>query len=376
MERKPGARQIASDDRDWWTAVDEGYWQALLADGEIASETVLPSGHAESLPTQRIEIEAHEPEGQPAIVGHSDLDSGELSKNKSQILPENRDHIVQSSTRTKPEDGWQVAQLALDRGDSFCLKVSGSNRGGLLVSWNGLQGFVPASHLTDLSHHLEPDGRLAELSRRIGDSLIVRLIEVDAHENRLVFSERAAMSDPRSSDLVLSTLHPGDVCKGTVTNLTTFGAFVDLGGVEGLIHISEISWDRVQHPSDVLHPGQDVEVYVLGVKPEEKRIALSLKRLRPDPWDELESRYYNGQIVEGTVTNVVNFGAFVRIEEGLEGLVHISELADGHFLHPRNIVSEGDAVRVRVLNIDAKKHRLGLSLRQVRTAEPLSKMGP
>jgi small subunit ribosomal protein S1 len=163
---------------------------------------------------------------------------------------------------------------------------------------------------------------------------------------------------------VLGSLRPGDVRQGVVTNLTSFGAFVDLGGVEGLIHISELSWDRVRDPGDVLRPGQSVEVSVLGVNPDEGRVALSLKRLRPNPWNEVDSRYQVGQLLDGTVTNVVSFGAFVRLEEGVEGLVHISELAEGSFFHPRNVVREGDVVRVRVLNVDPAKQRLGLSLRQ------------
>ncbi len=154
-----------------------------------------------------------------------------------------------------------------------------------------------------------------------------------------------------------------------MTNLTSFGAFVDLGGVEGLIHISELSWDRVRDPGDVLNPGQSVEVSVLGVNPDEGRVALSLKRLRPNPWREVDSRYQVGQLLDGTVTNVVSFGAFVRIEEGVEGLVHISELAEGSFFHPRNVVREGDVVRVRVLNVDPAKQRLGLSLRQAHDAQ-------
>ena len=144
---------------------------------------------------------------------------------------------------------------------------------------------------------------------------------------------------------------------------------MDLGGIEGLIHISEISWDRVSHPSDVLEPGQDVTVYVVGVKPEERRIALSLKRLHPDPWAQIEDRYHVGDIVEGTITNVVGFGAFVRVEDGLEGLVHVSELADASVSHPRHVVREGERVRVRVLNIDKDKHRFGLSLRQTHAKE-------
>ena len=168
---------------------------------------------------------------------------------------------------------------------------------------------------------------------------------------------------------ILNSLRPGDVRQGVVTNLTSFGAFVDLGGVEGLIHISELSWDRVRDPGDVLSPGQSVEVSVLGVNPDEGRVALSLKRLRPNPWMEVDSRYQVGQLLEGTVTNVVSFGAFVRIEEGVEGLVHISELAEGNLFHPRNVVREGDCVRVQVLNVDPGKQRLGLSLRRAHDAQ-------
>jgi small subunit ribosomal protein S1 len=258
----------------------------------------------------------------------------------------------------------------MDRGENFALIVSGANRGGLLMDWNGLQGFVPASHLIEIPHNQDPRQRIGELAQHIGQSKTVRLIEVDPLQNRLVFSERAALSDFCSPAKILSSLRPDDVCKGVVTNLTSFGAFVDLGGVEGLVHVSELSWDRVRHPRDVLRPGQNLEVCVLGVNPEEGRIALSLKRLRPNPWVDVESRYYVGQVIEGQVTNVVNFGAFVRLEEGLEGLIHVSELADGNFLHPRNVVREGDLVRVRVLNIDAQNQRLGLSLRKAHDDGP------
>lgn len=336
MEGKPGARQIPSDDREWWTAVDESYWQVLLEQGEIAPEIIPPADFHQPPSVLGAELETQQP------ASHSDA--------------EPQDPAL--------EQEWQAAYQALDQGETFCLKVSGANRGGVLVSWNGMQGFVPASHLAEASQHQDPHNRMLELSQRIGDSLTVCLIEVNAQQNRLVFSERAALAGPKSPASILQTLRPGDACRGTVTNLTTFGAFVDLGGVEGLIHISEISWDRVRHPGDVLDLGQEVQVHVLGVNPDQRRIALSLKRLRPDPWKQLDTRYQIDQIIEGTVTNVVNFGAFVRVEEGVEGLIHISELAEGSFLHPRNIVREGDTITVRVLNIDAEKHRLGLSLRQ------------
>ena len=246
----------------------------------------------------------------------------------------------------------------------FCLEVSGANRGGLLVQWNGVQGFVPASHLKEMPHCQDRRERMMELAQYIGKSLTVRLIEVEPRLHRLVFSERAAESSLTPS-AILDSLSPGDVCHGVVTNLTSFGAFVDLGGIEGLIHISELSWDRVRDPEDVLHLGQEIEVYVLGVNPDEGRIALSLKRMRSNPWLDIDSRYQVGQLLEGRVTNVVDFGAFVRVEEGIEGLIHVSELAEGRFLHPRSVVREGDVVQVRVLNLDPENQRLGLSLRQV-----------
>jgi len=180
----------------------------------------------------------------------------------------------------------------------------------------------------------------------------------------LILSERAAQVEPGARADVLTRIRPGDTCTGQVTNLCDFGVFVDLGGLEGLIHISELSWGRVSHPRDVVKRGDTVTVHVLQVDPEQGRIALSLKRMRPDPWKTVEERYQVGQMVEGVITNVVDFGAFACIEEGLEGLIHVSELAEGHFLHPRNVVREGETVRARILNIDGSARRLGLSLRR------------
>jgi small subunit ribosomal protein S1 len=201
----------------------------------------------------------------------------------------------------------------------------------------------------------------------VGQRLRLRIIELDIPMNRLILSERAAQVEPGKRADVLASLSLGSMCRGVVTNLCDFGAFVDLGGVEGLIHISELSWGRVGHPHDVLNSGQEVEVYVMSIDQERERVALSLKRLQPDPWESVEAKYEIGQLVEGTITNVVDFGAFACIEEGLEGLIHVSELAEGQFLHPRNVVKEGDKIAARILNIDGRARRLGLSLRQVDT---------
>lgn len=336
MEARVAWREIPSQDKEWWGSIGEDYWQALLEQGAVArgNDSSLDPSHS----VQR------------------------------SVDPPNDDWTETDMAGPNAEGDWQQALDALHQGRILRLRVSGANRGGLLVDWNGLQGFIPASHLAGMSLPQGPQDRAAQLASRIGDWITVQVIEVDPEQNRLVFSERTVRSDLPPSTAIWRTLQPGSLCQGTVTHLTSFGAFVDLGGVEGLIHVSEMSWDRVRHPGDLLRPGQQVQVYVLGVNPEEKRIALSLKRLRPDPWLGVSTRYRVGDIVEGTVTNVVNFGAFVRVEEGLEGLIHISELAEGNFLHPRNVVREGDRVRVRVVRIDPDKHHLGLSLRQVRGA--------
>jgi small subunit ribosomal protein S1 len=292
------------------------------------------------------------------------------------VLQEEENHYTSKRSNGKlpqaaasdPVADWQAARHLYEVDEAVALDVVGYNRGGLLVSFRSLQGFVPASHLVNFPNQVTEDERMLALSRKVGMRLSLKVIEYDPAKGRVVFSERAAQAGPGSRQAVLGRLRPGSIVSGVVTNVCDFGAFVDLGGIEGLIHVSEVSWSRVGHPRDVLNCNQTVQVTVLSVDPDQSRVALSLKRMRPDPWANVEQRYHLGQVVEGTVTNVVNFGAFVGIEEGLEGLVHVSELADGHFLHPRNVVREGDRVRACVVSIDGPSRRLGLSLRRLDTA--------
>lgn len=263
-----------------------------------------------------------------------------------------------------PED-WEWAQALYQADDVVELPVIGYNRGGLLVEARNLRGFVPISHLIEVDPMMDEMARLERLDSMVGGRLCLKVIEFDPDRGRLVFSQRAALAGPGRRVELLSTLTPGDRVRGKVTNITRFGVFIDLGGVEGLIHVSELSWGRVRHPSDVVRCGEELEVQVLSVDREQDRVALSLKELLPDPWERVEETYAVGQVVEGVVTNVVKFGAFVGLEEGLEGLIHVSELGDGNFLHPRNVVQEGETVRVRIIHIDAAARRLGLSLRNV-----------
>jgi small subunit ribosomal protein S1 len=343
-------------DNKWEKALDEGYWEILLREGEYSRTTSPPIDEREVLQEIGTELLSDQPEDQVlSLQEKSDL---EATGNSESTCASKEDPL---------ERDWRRIQESLANGEVIDGKVTGCNRGGLLVELNNLQGFVPLSHLVGFPRYVDAEERKAELARRIGEKLPLRVIEVDREKDRLILSERQLTPKEQSADDVWDRICEGDVCRGRVTNLCSFGAFVDLGGVEGLIHISEMSWGRVAHPRDVLRSGDEVEVYVLGVERGRQRIALSLKRLQPDPWSLVEERYKVGQLIEGTITNVVNFGAFARIEEGLEGLIHISELAEGDFLHPRNVVKEGDRVTVRILGIDSARHRLRLSLRQAWT---------
>ncbi len=261
------------------------------------------------------------------------------------------------------EPDWRAARACLESGQPLTVTVVGYNRGGLIVQAEGLpRGFVPASHLLHFPNALDGPSRASALARYIGQTLQVRAIEVDEVGGRFVLSERLAHQDPRRVEALFAELRPGQVRRGVVTKVTSFGAFVDLGGFEGLLHLSEMSWGRINDPGEVVRAGQELEVLVLEVNPQERRVQLSLKRLQPDPWETLPQRYRVGQVVEGVVTTVTHFGAFVRLEEGVEGLLHISELG-ATVDHPREAVREGQRVRVRILSIDPAARRIGLSRR-------------
>lgn len=257
---------------------------------------------------------------------------------------------------------WGRATELFEQDEVVSMIVKGYNRGGVLVSGAGLHGFVPISHLVEVPCQ-ESDSE-AWLEKFMDRTLDLKVIECDQERGRVVFSERAARALPGSRKRLLEHLQPGECLYGTVTNITEFGIFVDLGGVEGLVHVSEISWGRVHHPGDVVSLGEEVEVYVIQVDKERARIALSLKRLRPNPWETAEQRYHCGQITEAVITSVVPFGAFARLEEGLDGLIHVSEIIqDGETAQPVEFLAEGQRVRVRVLHVDAARQRLGLSLK-------------
>lgn len=261
---------------------------------------------------------------------------------------------------------WDQARKIYDSDETVTLEVVDYNRGGLLVENDDLQGFVPISHLVNIdcdSGVQAEEEREQLLSDYLASHLTLKVIECDPARGRVVLSERAALFEPGRRMQLLENLHPAESISGTVTNVTDFGVFVDLGGLEGLIHVSELSWGRVRHPAEVLKVGEDVEVYVISIDQDRQRVALSLKRLHPNPWETAEIRYHSGQEVEAVITSVMPFGAFARLEEGLDGLIHVSEMSFGDDLvKPQEVVEEGQRVQVRVLHVDADKQRLGLSL--------------
>jgi small subunit ribosomal protein S1 len=242
------------------------------------------------------------------------------------------------------------------------LKVTGCNRGGLLVEGRELYGFVPFSHLIEMAGPVDLAEREKHLEAYVGRTLRLKVIECVPEDGRIVFSERAAQAEPGKRSQLFHSLRSGECVDGTVTNITDFGVFVDLGGVEGLVHISELSWGRVIHPNQIVKMGQTLQVQVLDLSPERCRVALSLKRLAPNPWSKIGSEVSVGDVVPAVVTSVLSYGAFAKLDLGVEGLIHASEmpLAEGQAI--KEFVEEGQKVRVRVLHVDSSRQRMGLSM--------------
>jgi small subunit ribosomal protein S1 len=294
--------------------MDEGWWSAILAD----EETIPESGKAAPIKT-----------GSPAAA----------------------------------KVNWEFVRALYDQDEVVELSVHGYNRGGLLVQGEGVQGFVPISHLVDMPVSASEDERRQMLAGYIGRIMCLKVIECEPSQERIVLSERAALAGGGRRKVLFQQLQPGEMVSGTVTNVTDFGVFVDLGGVEGLIHVSELSWGRVQHPADILQIGQVVKTQVLSITEESSRVALSLKRLNSNPWETLIKRYKPGDVVPASITTIMRFGAFARLEEGVEGLIHISSIN----LPPAvkdlaGILHIGQTVQVRILHIEVERRRLGLGL--------------
>jgi small subunit ribosomal protein S1 len=266
--------------------------------------------------------------------------------------------LILSKKRARFEMAWKKIERAAESGEPVEGTVIEVVKGGLILDL-GVRGFLPAS-LVDIR-------RVQDLDDFLGKTLRSKVIELNRSRNNVVLSRRAVIEEERKEmrQAILDRLSPGDVVTGTISNIVDFGAFVDLDGIDGLIHISELSWSHVNHPSELLEIGQEVSVKVLDIDRDRQRISLGLKQTQTDPWQQVVDTHDQGDVIEGKVTKVVTFGAFVEILPGVEGLVHISELAQHHVENPREIVSQGDVVKAKIIEMDAERRRLSLSLKRV-----------
>jgi small subunit ribosomal protein S1 len=285
-------------------------------------------------------------------------------------------NVILSYTRAVEMRAWKIVADMLESEESYEGKVSGYNKGGLLVDVEGLRGFVPASQVSAVRRSMAvgatPEQRWAKMQ---GEAIVVRVIEVDKERRRLILSERAASNESRQAvkERVIADLTVGESYSGRVTSLANFGAFVNIQGADGLVHLSEISWERVKHPSEVLTVGQEVEVRIISIDEEKNRIGLSLRQLQDDPWKSRIEKFQVGQLIEGKITRLTKFGAFARIGDDIEGLIHVSEISDQRVEHPKEELNEGDVVNLRIIRIEADRRRIGLSMRKVDSAAYVDK---
>jgi len=285
------------------------------------------------------------------------------------VNPEDQNgNLVLSYVRAREEVSWTRTEELLTSKEVFHSSIVGYNKGGLIVPIGGLRGFVPSSQIS-LSRRAGLSGETPDQrwSKMIGQEIDVVVIEVDRERRRLILSERAASTETRETikERVIDELKEGEIRTGRVTSLADFGAFVNINGADGLVHLSEISWDRIQHPGEVLKVGQEVKVKVISIEREKKRIGLSIRQLLDDPWTQRSAQFVVGQLVEATITRLTKFGAFARLEDDLEGLIHISEISEKRIEHPKEVLHEGEQVTLRIIKIDPENHRIGLSLRRV-----------
>jgi len=288
------------------------------------------------------------------------------------IIPEDDNgNVVLSLKRALEQMTWENVEKMIADEVVVDTKIIGFNKGGLIAAIGNLRGFIPSSQVS-ASRRAQSSGDKPEQrwQKMVGQPISVRIIEVDRERRRLILSEKAANTESRSSlkDRVISELEEGKTYTGRVTSLADFGAFVNINGADGLVHLSEISYERVAHPKEVLEVGQEVQVKVINIDQEKKRIGLSIRALQDDPWKNRMEKFSVGQLVEGVITRLTKFGAFARLEGDIEGLIHISELSENRVEHPKEVLHEGDVKTLRIIRIDTDQHRIGLSLRKVDSA--------
>ncbi len=334
--------------------------------GDILTGTILAIDHQGIIVDVSLKRDGVVP--RTDVEALDDPDAYQVGQQVTVMVIKTEDHegnLVVSIQQAIASKDWDAAIAQMESGELYRGRVVAANKGGLIVPFGELRGFVPASHVLDLPRGLDDDDRAAFLSRLVGRTLDLKIIEVNAERRRLVLSQREAERNVRDSakERLLVRLKVGDVVRGKVSSLRDFGAFVDLGGADGLVHISELAWRRVKHPSEILRIGMEVETCVIQLDQDEKRIGLSLKRLQPNPWADIDSSFAIGQMVEGCVSRVVSFGAFVELENGIEALLHVSQMGDPVPQSAEEVLRPGDRITAHIISLEPERQRMGLSLR-------------
>ncbi len=322
----------------------------LIVDVGTKTEAVIPQGEMLSL----------------GVDGTAKLKAGDTVKVMVLQPSSSEGHAIVSLDRARGEEGWDTLAVRHESGDTFDAQVTGHNRGGVLVNVDGVNAFVPLSQIDSVRRD-DPDAA-NQLASLVGKSIRLKVIELNRKRNRVILSERAAMAEVRKEqkEKVIDDIEEGQIRIGKVSSITDFGVFVDLGGADGLAHMTELTWERGKKAKELFNVGDEVQAYILKVDRDTKKISLSLKRAQPEKWDSTVDRFVVGQILIGRVTKLMAFGAFVRLDGPVEGLIHISELSNRRIQHPKDVVKEGDVVPVKLVRIEKDRHRLGLSLRQAR----------
>ena len=275
------------------------------------------------------------------------------------IRADDESPVVLSVDRAQRRRGWQELEAHYQSGEPIEAEVCDFNRGGLIVNCHGVQGFVPLSQIAGNSSR-------GGLAQRLGDRLKLKVLKLDRWRRQIVLSERGALRELKEQQrkALLAQLRAGEVRRGWVSGVHSFGLFVDLGGIDGLVPASEMSWDEDNQNQPSPQPGEELDVYIMRMDEAAGKVVLSLRRTQPHPWETITQRYGEGQLVSGTITKLVDFGAFARIDGGIEGLIHISELSERRINHPKEVVQEGEALTLKILSIEPQRRRLRLSLRQ------------
>lgn len=361
------------EELDFATLLEESLAASQLERGDIVNGTVL------SIDSQGLIVDIGWK--QDGIVARGDIERMGMTTADYQVnaeisvavvnLSDHDGNLILSAAQARQNEDWLRAEDFMNSETLWKGEIVDTNRGGVIVSYGHLRGFVPASHVLDLPRGMNEDERIAFLQTLVGNQITVKVIEVNRKRRRLVFSQLEAEQENRAArkDALLRELAEGTLRKGTVSGLCDFGAFVDLGGADGLIHISELAWHRVRHPSQVVAVGEEVEVYILNLDAQGKRIGLSLKRLQPNPWSLVDDIYHIGQLVEGVISRLESFGAFISLEPGIEALLHVSQISSNPDENPLRHLYEGQKLLMRIISIESDRQRLGLSLTEVTAAE-------